>query len=64
LARVLEVDEKLYPFLEMRFTTNQEVSDLFYHIDAVGKVGDYEVGVRVEKPTSDRTLFGSFTIVF
>lgn len=57
----------LYPFLETKIVTNSPtapIADLYYHLDGVGRVGDYSVTISIKKPTSDRSLFGSFTIVF
>ncbi len=65
LARELKTKEgKMYPFLETKITADQPIPDLFYHLNGHGKVGDYDVTLNVKKPTSDRSLLGSFTIVF
>lgn len=54
----------MYPFLETKIESDEEIADLYYHLNGVGSVGDYHVTIRVKKPTSDRSLLGSFTIVF
>jgi hypothetical protein len=65
LARVLSLPNgSIYPFLETRIESDADIADLYYHVDGVGRVGDYNVTIRVKKPTSDRSLLGSFTIVF
>ncbi len=67
LARELKTkDGKMYPFLETKIKVNDnaEIPDLFYHLNGHAKVGDYDVTLNVKKPTSDRSLLGSFTIVF
>ncbi len=65
LARELKTKEgKMYPFLETKITADKPIPDLFYHLNGHGKVGDYDVTLNVKKPTSDRSLLGSFTIVF
>lgn len=65
LARMLYLpDGSMYPFLETRIKSDAPIADLYYHVDGVGRVGDYNVTIRVKKPTSNRGLLGSFTIVF
>lgn len=54
----------IYPFLEYKFDFSDYVSDRFYNIQWVGKVWDYNVRINVNKPTSNESAVGEFTIIF
>ncbi|NOZ44176.1 MAG: hypothetical protein GXP45_03425 [bacterium] len=57
-------NEHIYPFLEYKLSFDQPVSDRFYHLDGIGKVGNYEVHILLSKPTSQQSIVGDFTIIF
>lgn len=54
----------VYPFLEYQFTSDAPISDRFFRLDGHGKVGAYDVLIRVYKPTLEQPSVGSFTIIF
>lgn len=54
----------VYPFLEYQFTSETPISDRFFRLDWHGKVGSYDVLIRVYKPTLEQPSVGSFTIIF
>jgi hypothetical protein len=56
---------QIYPFLEARFSFGWAgVADTMYRIQWIGKVGDYQVSVLVNKPSSKVSWVGDFTIIF
>ncbi len=56
---------QIYPFLEGRFVFGWwRIADTVYRIQGIGKVGDYQVSVLVNKPSSKASWVGSFTIIF
>lgn len=56
--------QDIYPFLEYKFTFDQEISDRFFHINGQGKVGNYDISIIVNKPSIDQSTVGDFTIIF
>jgi hypothetical protein len=46
----------IYPYLEYQFSFPTEIADRFYKITTIGKYGNYEVKLLVEKPTIKESI--------
>jgi len=54
----------VYPFLEYKIKSDQNISDIFYTIDWNSRVNEYDVHIIIKKPTSNINIAGNFTIIF
>ncbi len=59
-------NNKIFPFLEYKliFDWISTISDRFFHIKWIWKVGDYKVIIHIEKPVVKSTAASDFTILF
>lgn len=65
INRLLTQDKEIFPFLEYSMDFGErKVADRYYYIDGVGRAGEYEVRLRVQKPTTQETTTWNFTVLF
>jgi hypothetical protein len=64
LNLLTSVNWYIYPYLEYQFSFPKDISDRFYRITTVGKYGKYEVKLFIQKPTVQRSILWSFTVIF
>ena len=57
-------NDRIYPFLEYRVSSEAPLADRYYTIVWEGQVGDYNLRMQVKKPTYQQPALGSFTIIF
>ncbi len=63
--------DQIFPFLEYQIKVceigvgcNVPVSDRYFRIDASGKIGEYEVHIRLSKPVIEKDNTSAFAIIF
>ena len=63
--------DQVFPFLEYQIKVceigigcNVPISDRYFHIDGMGKVGEYEVHIKLDKSVNKKDNTSDFAIVF
>lgn len=63
---------QIFPFLEYQLkicengapSCNVPVSDRYFHVDAIGKIGEYEVHIKLKKSVLKKDSTSDFAIIF
>ncbi len=72
LNRLSSSVNQVFPFLERQVKVCENgapscevpISDTYFHVDGIGKVGEYEVHIQLKKPVSKKDNTSDFAVIF
>lgn len=72
LNRLSSNINQVFPFLEWQLKVCENgapncevpISDTYFHVDGLGKVGEYEVHIQLKKPVSKKDNTSDFAVIF